>query len=79
MPEVRLQESEGEGMRACYGCQKRTATCHGNCKEYADERAELAEQREARMAAGKANRDYRSYWHDRKTAIIRTERAAKRK
>lgn len=32
----------------CKGCKKRTATCHADCKEYHDAKAEDAEKSAAR-------------------------------
>lgn len=39
----------------CWGCKKRTATCHGSCKEYADFRAICEEIRRKRKLRREVN------------------------
>lgn len=36
-------------MSCCYGCLKRTMTCHGTCEDYAKEMEENKEKRKERI------------------------------
>lgn len=66
-------------MSCCYGCTIHTATCHADCKEYADERAEKAAERARRREAAIGGREVGEYKYGMKTRAIRRIHGERRK
>lgn len=56
MMRMTLKNSMGFGKSVCYGCEKRTVTCHSDCKDYIDEAKARREEPERRHREIAANR-----------------------
>ena len=51
-----LKNSMGFGKSVCYGCEKRTVTCHSACTDYLEEAKSRREESERRHREIVANR-----------------------